>query len=262
MAVNAGIVPFRSSLIKHGQFGEKQQSQPGLGPFLQRIVAAAIHISQITSFVCFYSFLMQLKTGKHHSINNLSGRKRFFFKRECCNIDVFPPCGCDDCLYDWCVDQSTVCVYWLGLLWLCPHGVRWRKNSKGPEVVTVCVGRNDRRRQRVFYVVFLRRTGETRHLRRASFEDLASCWPLPQIKLPQFFPSPPSTSLLLPIARHFCFHMADFSGNILIFVAFGVGNKVCCACQVFWLWLTPAPKLNCSVISCHPPSTFLRHICQ
>lgn len=67
----------------------------------------------------------------------------------------------------------------------------------------------------------------------------------------------------LPTARHFCFHMADFSGNTLIFVAFGVGSKVCCACQVFSLRLTPAPKLNCSVISCHPPSTTsLSHICQ
>lgn len=67
----------------------------------------------------------------------------------------------------------------------------------------------------------------------------------------------------LPTARHFCFHMADFSGNTLIFVAFGVGSRVCCACQVFSLQLTPAPKLNCSVISCHPSSTTsLCHICQ
>lgn len=57
----------------------------------------------------------------------------------------------------------------------------------------------------------------------------------------------------LPTARHFCFHMADFSGNTLIFVAFGVGSRVCCSCQVFSLRLTRAPKLNCSVISCHPP---------
>lgn len=66
---------------------------------------------------------------------------------------------------------------------------------------------------------------------------------------------PPSPSLnltSLPTARHFCFHMANFSGNTLIFVAFGVGSRVCCACQVFLLRLTPAPKLNCLVISCHP----------
>lgn len=95
------------------------------------------------------------------------------------------------------------------------------------------------------------------HLRWAS-SCLASCWPLTQIKLPQFAPSPPSLSFsLLPTARHFCFHMADFSGNTLIFVAFGVGSRVCCACQVFSLWLSPAPKLNCSVISCHPPLNHL-----
>lgn len=30
----------------------------------------------------------------------------------------------------------------------------------------------------------------------------------------------------LPTARHFCFHIADFSGNTLIFEAFGVGSRV------------------------------------
>lgn len=63
-------------------------------------------------------------------------------------------------------------------------------------------------------------------------------------------------------ARHFCFHMVDFSGNTLIFVAFGVGSRVCCACKVLFLFffffkalLTPVPKLNCALISRHAHST-------
>ncbi len=81
---------------------------------------------------------------------------------------------------------------------------------------------------------------------------LASCWPLTQIKLPMFSPFPLlSSSLfsslnlsLLPTARHFCFHMADFSGNTLIFVAFGVGSRVCCACQIFFTPTYPSTQIE------------------
>lgn len=137
------------------------------------------------------------------------------------------------------------------------HRSRTQNCDGGPEVVCVSVKGSKGKHQHGC-------VGEGQLIFRERPLALASRWPLTQIKLPQFAPSPPSLSFsLLPTARHFCFHMADFSGNTLIFVAFGVGSRVCCACQVFSLRLSPAPKLNCSVISCHPPSTTsLSHTCK
>lgn len=86
-----------------------------------------------------------------------------------------------------------------------------------------------------------------RHIFGKRLLDLALGWPLTQIKLWQFPASPLLSSLSLsslPTARHFCFHMADFSGNTLIFVAFGVGSRVCCAYKVFFTQTYPSIQIE------------------
>lgn len=72
----------------------------------------------------------------------------------------------------------------------------------------------------------------------------------------------PKLNFLLPMASPCCPLPATFvfiwptsQGTHSYLWLSGPGSRVRCACQAFSLWLSPAPKLNCSVTSCHPGST-------
>lgn len=78
-------------------------------------------------------------------------------------------------------------------------------------------------------------------------------WPLTQIKRPRS--SLPTASPCCTLPATFVFVWPTSQGTHSYLWLSGPGSRVRCACQAFSLWLSPAPKLNCSVTSCHPGST-------
>lgn len=82
-------------------------------------------------------------------------------------------------------------LLWLFLLELQTHRRRTQNCDEGPDVAFVCARRSNREHQHVFLYV---RVGEGQQKQNVIFGErplaLASRWPLTQIKLPQFSPSP------------------------------------------------------------------------
>lgn len=65
----------------------------------------------------------------------------------------------------------------------------------------------------------------------------------------------PTASPCCPLPATFVFIWPTSQGTHSYLWLSRPGSRVRCACQAFSLWLSPAPKLNCSVTSCHPGST-------
>lgn len=68
-------------------------------------------------------------------------------------------------------------------------------------------------------------------------------------------PSPPSASLRCPLPGTFVFTWPTSQGTRSYLWLLGLAAECAAPVNFFSLRLTPAPKLNYSVISCHPPLT-------
>lgn len=227
MAVNSWIVPFHSSVVKVGCIGELQKATftgQSLIIFTAYCWTADSHLTNHQ--FCPFMFLTrsQLKEENMTPVAFLSKKHFFYFLKHYFRTDVFPPCGCDRGVY----------VY-TGVILTFPQSVRtclpftgptfeaantqgtklWRRPRSG-----VCTRRRERQKASTCFICVC--VGEGRAERHVILGErplaLALRWPLTQIKLPQFAPSPlvfspPSASLLCPLPGTFVFTWPTSQGT-------------------------------------------------